>query len=204
MPSFQVWREQHGLPAIPSERGFLLKLPEGFDVESLVAKLGVELVAETDEGLMLVSSTDLDFTLLEQVLDEFEKGLGSMVAGSNLLDIYDKPDDPRRLDNILSPEMRSLWPFVKDTVYTFDIGIQTATSSRDVNWPPVRQRKNESEADFIKRKEEARSQAWIDACTNWDDKADQRIQEFIEFIAHYGGGAMTVISWSKLPFFPLL
>ena len=86
-------RVQMGLPAIPADRGFLLKLPEGVDVDQLVRALGVELVAETEQGLMLVSSVDLQFTKLEEVLKEFETGAGGLVAGSSLLDIYEQPDD---------------------------------------------------------------------------------------------------------------
>ena len=99
-----------GLPGIPADKGFLLKLPEGVDVDQLIKALGVELVAETEEGLMLVSSVDLQFTKLEEVLKEFETGAGGLVAGSSLLDIYEKPDDERRLRNILAPEIFALWP----------------------------------------------------------------------------------------------
>ena len=53
-------RAEMGLPVIPADRGFLLKLPEGVDVDQLVRALGVELVAETEEGLML-SSQNLKF-----------------------------------------------------------------------------------------------------------------------------------------------
>ena len=66
-------RVQHGLPVIPADKGFLLKLPEGVNVDQLVRALGVELVAETEEGLMLVSSADLQFAKLEEVLRHFEK-----------------------------------------------------------------------------------------------------------------------------------
>ena len=105
-------RAEMGLPAIPADKGFLLKLPEGVDVDQLVRALGVELVAETEEGLMLVSAVDLQFTRLEEVLRQFETGTGGLVAGSSLLDIYEKPDDQRRLQNILAPEVLicGLWP----------------------------------------------------------------------------------------------
>lgn len=120
-------RAEMGLPAIPADKGFLLKLPEGVDVDQLVRALGVELVAETEEGLMLVSSVDLQFTKLEEVLRQFETGTGGLVAGSSLLDIYEQPDDQRRLQNILAPEILILWPLADATTYTFDLGIQTAT-----------------------------------------------------------------------------
>ena len=125
-------RAEMGLPAIPADKGFLLRLPEGVDVDQLVRALGVELVAETEAGLMLVSSEDLQFAKLEEVLRQFETGAGGLVAGSSLLDIYDRPDDERRLKNILAPEILALWPLDTTTVYTFDLGIQTATSTRDI------------------------------------------------------------------------
>lgn len=181
------FREEHGLPAIPADRGFLLKLPEGGDVDSLVKALGVELVAETEQGLMLVSSVGLQFEKLEQVLTEFETGTGGIVAGSSLLDIYEKPDDERRLRNILAPEIFPLWPLADSTTYTFDLGIQTAASTREVNWPRVRRKKSESEEDFLQRRERERAAAWVEADAEWLEKAEARVNELQTFVQHYGG-----------------
>lgn len=180
-------RAEMGMPAIPADRGFLLKLPEGVDVDSIVRALGVELVAETEGGLVLVSSVDLLFTKLEEVLQQFAIGSGGLVAGSSLLDIYDQPDDPRRLQNILGSEAFALWPLADSRTYIFDLGIQTATSTRDVRWPRVKQRNDESDADFQQRKESKRREAWIEADTEWQEKAEMRVNELQEFIQHYGG-----------------
>jgi hypothetical protein len=180
-------RAEMGLPAIPADRGFLLRLPEGVDVESLVRALGVELVAETEEGVMLVSSVDVQFAKLEEVLKQFETGAGGLVAGSSLLDIYEKPDDPRRLEKILAPELLVLWPLADATTYTFDLGIQTATSTRDMKWPPVRRKKNELEADFLQRREAERGKVWEQANKDWDDNAEARVNELNQFIQHYRG-----------------
>jgi hypothetical protein len=180
-------RAEQGLPAIPADKGFLLKLPEGVDVDQLIKALGVELVAETEEGLMLVSSVSLEFAKLEEVLKAFETGAGSVVAGSSLLDIYEQPDDERRLRNILAPEVFALWPLADATTYIFDLGIQTAASTREVNWPRVRQKKTEPEAEFLQRRERERSEAWVAADTEWQEKAEARVNELNEFIQHYGG-----------------
>jgi hypothetical protein len=180
-------RAEMGLPAIPADRGFLLRLPEGVDVESLVRSLGVELVAETEEGLMLVSSVDLQFAKLEEVLKQFELGERGGGAGASLLDIYEKPDDPRRLEKILAPEILKLWPFVDTTIYTFDLGVQTATSTRDVKWPPVKKKKSESEAEFLQRREAERAKVWEQANIEWDNNAEARVNELNQFIEHYHG-----------------
>ena len=130
---------------------------------------------------------DLQFTRLEEVLRQFETGTGGLVAGSSLLDIYEKPDDQRRLQNILAPEVLILWPLADATTYTFDLGIQTATSTRDVKWPPVKPKKNESETDFLQRRETERSKAWEQANIEWDENAEARVNELNQFIQHYGG-----------------
>lgn len=180
-------RKEQGLPTIPADKGFLLKLPEGVDVDALIKALGVELVAETEQGLMLVSSEDLQFTKLEEVLRNFSAGTGNATAGSSLLDIYEKPDDERRLRNILSPEVLSLWPLIEDHSYILDLGIQTAASTRNVNWPSVRRRKDESDEVFLCRREAARKEAWIAADTEWLENAEIRVKELEEFIRHYSG-----------------
>ncbi len=150
-------RAQFGLPNIPAGRGFLLKLPDGVDVDQLTHALGVEFVAETGEGLMLVSSEDLQFTRLEEVLKQFESQQRGGGSAASLLDIYEKPDDPRRLQNILADEIK--WPLDDNKVYIFDLGIQTATSTRDVKWPRVKKKKSETAEQFLLRREEHRNKA---------------------------------------------
>lgn len=183
----QFRREAEQLPPIPAERGFLLRLPEGADVEALVRALGVELVAETEEGIMLVSSADLEYTRLYQVLNDFGGGVGSTTAGSSLLDVYTERDDARKLDEILAPEVRNLWPFDATGRYIFDIAIQTATSTRDMSWPTIRKRGNETEEEFVARREEARRDAWFEAQEEWQENAEARVQELRPMLSHYGG-----------------
>jgi hypothetical protein len=187
----QFRREAEQLPPIPAERGFLLRLPEGADVEALVRSLGVELVAETEEGIMLVSSADLEYTRLYQVLTDFGGGVGSTTAGSSLLDVYTQRDDARKLDEILAPEVRALWPFDATESYIFDIAIQTATSTRDMRWPTIRKRGTETEEEVVARREDARRDAWFEAQDEWHAKAEARAEELRPIVSHYGGEFMS-------------
>ncbi len=180
-----------GLPPIPADTGFLLKLPEGVDVESITKALGVELVAETEEGLMLVSSEDINFEKLEQVLTNFKVEKKSIIAASSILDIYDKPDDERRLRNILEPHVLSLWPFKDNRIYILDFGIQTASSTHMVKWPRVPKRKNETPAETQERKETERRKVWVAAEDEWLKKAEARIGELQQFIQHYDGEVLS-------------
>lgn len=182
--------EQH-LPPIPAERGFLLRLPEGADVEQIVRALGVELVAETEEGIMLVSTAELSYAKLYQVLEEFGTGVGSTTAGSSLLDIYEQRDDRRKLEEVLEPEVLKLWPFNNATAYTFDLAIQTATSTRVIQWPAVKQRGNETEAAFVLRRESARKEARMEAEELWLNTAEFRVRELGPIVRHFGGEFLT-------------
>ena len=180
-------RAEVGLPAIPRDKGFLLKLPEGVEVDPIIKALGVELVAETEHGLMLVSSVGLEFSKIEEVLKAFETGVGGLTAGSSLQDIVWRPDDERRLRELLSDEVFALWPLVNATTYTFDLGIQTATSTREIEWPHKRRKKGETDEAFMLRWEAEREKAREQASREWDEKAEARVDELHEFIQHYHG-----------------
>jgi hypothetical protein len=184
-------REVEHLPPIPAERGFLLRIPEGADVEALVRALGVELVAETEEGIMLVSSSDLEYTKLYRVLENFGSGIGSITAGSSLLDVYDRRDDVRKLDEILTGEVRGMWPLHPTSLYAFDLAIQTASSTREIRWPNVRRSTDETNEEFIARREEKRRQARFEAEDEWLDNAEARVDELRPIVRHYSGEFLT-------------
>lgn len=140
---------------------------------------------------MLVSSADLSFSKLYKVLEEFGAGAGALTAGSSLLDIYEQRDDQRKLAEILAPEVLGLWPFDGEMVYTFDLAIQSATSTRDLAWPRVSRRQRETEAEFVARREAARLSARMDAEDQWLDNAEARVRELDPFIQHFEGQFIT-------------
>jgi len=190
----QQVRIERGLPQVPAGTGFLLKIPEQNDVEPITKALGLELVAETDEGLMLIASEDIDFQKLEQVLQQFSLGeKGGLTAGSSIIDIYDQADDYRRLQVILDSKVNSLWPLNDTQIYIFDVGIQTATSSRSIDWPTILKRKDETNQEYLLRKDTARRAVIIAAETEWIENAETRIEEVKEFVYHYQGEFLTGI-----------
>ncbi|MCX6968506.1 MAG: S8 family peptidase [Verrucomicrobia bacterium] len=179
-------RLEENLPHIPADTGFLLRIPEKTDVDALSHALGLELVAETEEGLMFVSTSDLSFPKLSQVLEHFAAGTGGGSALS-VLDIYHKSDDPNRLKNILSPDVYSLLPLKDKQQYIFELGLQTASSTRTLKWPRVSKRKSESQDDFIRRREDARNKARQEGEEVWSASAERRVDELKPFVLHYGG-----------------
>ena len=51
----------------------------------------------------------------------------------------------------------------------------------------VKQKKEESDADFQERRETSRRAAWLEAETEWQKKAEARLKELQEFVDHYEG-----------------
>ena len=181
-------RAERNLPIIPAERGFLLRLPEGADADAIARALGVELVAETAEGVMLVSTNDLSYLKLYQVLEEFGTGAGSLTAGSSLLDIYEERDDRRRLEELLAPEVLAQWPFDNAATFIFDLAIQTATSTRDMQWPRVSRNPKDN---YVARLEAARLAARMEAEDRWLENAEERVHELEPIVRHFEGRFLT-------------
>jgi hypothetical protein len=183
----RLLRELEGLPKIPAAQGFLLRLPEGCDIGAISKSLGLELVAETVEGFVMVSTEDITLQKLEDALQHFELGEEGGGSVASVLDIYFKPDDERRIQSILSEEAFALWPLQDKREYIFDLGIQTATGTREVSWPTVKRRKTESNEEFEKRRRAAWLSAEIKADEIWMNEAEKRITELESLIGHYQG-----------------
>jgi len=180
-------RIQSGLPVIKG-RGFLLRVPEGTNVDDLAYALGIELVAETESGLMFAASDNIDLARLEEILANFEIGAEGGGRASDILDVFDARDDERKLDELLVGRVREIWPYGARTIYTFDIGIQTATSTRSFDWSPLqRKRHGVSAEQRAAYNTELRRQDMMRAEEIWNDAADARFAELNEFVSHYGG-----------------
>ena len=180
-------RRAEGLPEITG-KGFLIRVPEGTDVDALAYSLGIELVAETESGLMFAASDSLDFDRLEQVLAQFEINVIGGGVAATIFDVFHEKDDERKLAELLIGRIHDLWPFEDGTIYTFDLGIQTAGSSKKVEWtrlPPRRRGQTKENRD--KQVSIVRGADRIKAEEQWADSADERFSDLQSLISYYGG-----------------
>lgn len=184
-------REKRGLPAIPAETSFVLRVPEGSDGDAIAHALGINLVAETSEGLMLVATADLSLTKLREVIDQFELSSGRG-QGGELLEVFTGPEDPRRLEQIFTTEALKLWPFVDGTVYTFDLAVHSTESTRRIKFSPCRRREaqGETEKAFAARREALRQKVREDASEAWHDMVEARFQQLNGLVSFYAGAVI--------------
>jgi hypothetical protein len=184
-------RANDGAPSIDAGAGFVIQLPEHTDPETIAHALGLEFVAEGGGGFMFVASHDLNLAKLEEVLTKFEAQEKGGGAAAFVVDVFESPDDPHRIDRLLTPEVRKLWPLIDDQEYIFDLSIQTAEGTRNFTVDPVKQRKAESEDEFRARRNRAREEALVEADEKWSAKAEERFDHLDECIRFYGGVSIT-------------
>ncbi len=183
----QADRTQRGLPPIPGGIPFLLRIPER--AEELLYRLekdfGVMIVAQFEEGYLMVASEDVALAAFQQLATEFENEVHGATAMASVLDVYDDDRSDDRLKKILSPELLAIWPLVDSHAYVFDVSIQTAGLGTEVSNPP-KQRKKETQQEFGQRKQ-AWEREWQAIEVKWDEKQIETEEDLGMFLRPYGG-----------------
>lgn len=180
-------RRSAGLPEITG-KGFILRVPEDTNVDALAHALGIELVAETENGLMFAASDSLDLAKLEDVLTKFEIEVRGGGGAASVLEVFEDRSDERKLAELLVGPVYDAWPFENTTIYTFDVGIQTATSTRECDWTRLPKRRQDQTDDDRKRQmAELRLADRIRAEEIWMEAADVRYNELEALVRHYNG-----------------
>ena len=180
-------RAQKGLPPIPGGIPFLLRIPER--AEELLYRLekdfGVTIVAQFEEGFLMVASDDIALATFQQLATDFEHEVHGATAMASILDVYDDGRSNDRLNKILSPELLAIWPLVDTNTYVLDVSIQTAGLGTEVSNPP-KQRKKETAEDFEQRKE-AWGAEWRAVEVKWDETQIETEEQLSGFLRPYGG-----------------
>jgi hypothetical protein len=184
-------RKREGLPAVDAGAGFVMRIPDGADPDQFAHALGVELVAESQEGFILVASEDVSFQRLDEVLAKFDRGSAGGGAAAALLEIFESPNDPHRIERVLAPNVFEMWPFKDEQAYIFDVSIQTAEGTRSFKTTTVRREKNESDEVLRQRKEAARQKDFSKADDQWANEAENRFVKLSELVQFYKGELLT-------------
>lgn len=185
----QQERRERGLPPVPAGVPFMVKVTSGEILDFLAAKLGLEVVAEYEDGFVVVSAADLDFTEFRRIAALFEsEGWGSAQA-ADVLAVYDDSTSRARLEHILSESVLNQWPLNEAATYTFEVSIQTAGLGSDIPDRPEL-RTTETQEDFA-----ARLLNWeaerIRVLQRWEDQRIDREAKLEELVQTYGGKFQT-------------
>lgn len=195
-------REKEGLPEIAAGVPFLLQIPDEDDemVAFLSRNLGLELVAEYDEGYVIVSTEELDLQKLIDLTNDFissERGSGQM---ARILEIDPEPLSDKRLARILDEEIQSNWPLDDSQTYVLDISIEVAPYDIPREKPKgLRKNSTQETRERLVAEHAEKTRAFWD---HWDEETFRRQQEIDRFVQHYGGDVMQITDNSHLVTFP--
>ena len=100
------------LPAIPSGVPILLQVDPGLDLDALRDKFAFEIVAEQEEGYVIVASEDIEIGPFRAMLEGFAVEIHGSATIAKVHRLY--PDDADRLARILSDHLLAEWPNIDD------------------------------------------------------------------------------------------
>lgn len=193
-------RKKEGLPQIKGGSSFILQIPDEDDavIDFIAEKLEIEVVAEYDDGFLIVATEDLQLSKVKALADEFTnkaRGSGRM---ANIFDIDEDPQSEKRIQRILEGDLFGQWPFEDSKEYVLDVSIEVAAFGKPKR-PTINSR---TRPETKTRKEREYKAAYIAYCQKWDDKRISREEEIEAFVEHYNGQIFEITDDSHIVEFP--
>jgi Subtilase family len=176
-------RQGQDLPVIPEGIPILLQVDPSLDLDVLREKFAFEIVAEQEEGFVIVASQDIEIAPFLVMVNGFAVQVHGSATIAQIHRLFDDPDQADRLRRILSDRLLADWPGIREEqTYIVDIGV-ACTGTQEIRAYPKRG-KRDTDADWA-RKERDWSQARSDAYTAWDNIKVAREAEIEEFARFY-------------------
>lgn len=184
-------RQGQNLPVIPQGVPVLLQIDPGLDLDLLREKYAFEIVAEQEEGYVIVASEEIDLSTFVKMVNAFAVQAHGSATVASIHKLFDDPTQADRLRRILSDRLFESWAKVSDSqLYVVDIGI-ACTGTQEIPQYP-NQGKRDTDADWA-RKESNWSQARAAAYVAWDEIKATREGEITDFFEFYQGKIMGLI-----------
>ena len=144
----QAQRERDNLPVIPNGVPFLLQVDPGLDLDVIRERFAFEIVAEQEEGYVIVAAEDIDLEPFLAMVEAFSVQIHGSATVAQVHRLYEDPAD--RLSRILSEHLFAEWPTIPDDQpYLVDVGIACAGI---LEIPPRPKRgKRDSDVDWARK-----------------------------------------------------
>ena len=176
---------------LPAGKPILVKVDPGLDLDVLRDKFDFEIVAEQEEGFVLVASEDIDLTAFSQMVANFSVAVHGSATIASVHRLYDDPNQADRVQRILSDGLLPLWPDIpEDRLFVVDVGV-ACTGTKEIPDEPTRG-KRDSDASWA-RKQADWAQLRSEAYDAWERLCEERQAELIAFVRGYGAEIMHMV-----------
>lgn len=184
-------RERQNLPVIPEGVPVLLKVDPGLELDVLREKFEFEIVAEQEEGYVIVASRDIQLGPFVAMVNAFSVQVHGSATVASIHALYDDPNQTDRLRHILSERLLNEWPTInEEQPYVVDIGI-SCTGTQEI--PPVPERRTtDSDADWA-HKERVWAQEREDTYIAWDGIKASREADITRLAEFYNAEILSSI-----------
>jgi hypothetical protein len=181
-------RQQQNLPVLPAGKPILVKVDPGLNLDVLRDKFDFEIVAEQEEGFVLVASEDIDLAAFTQMVANFSVAVHGSATIASVHKLYEDPDQADRVRRILSDGLVPLWPNIpEDRVFVVDVGV-ACTGTKEIPDEPTHGKRDTDASWARKQADWARLRS--EAYDAWEVLCDERQRELIAFIGGYGGNVL--------------
>jgi hypothetical protein len=179
----QVQRQGQALPVIPNGIPILLKVDAGLDLDVLRERFDFEIVAEQEEGYVIVASEDIDVASFLAMVNGFAVNVHGSATIASIHQLFDDPNQSDRLSRILSERLFADWGNITDDQdFIVDVGIACAGTQEIPSVP--KRGKRDTDASWA-AKELAWSQARNGAYDMWEALKIERENQIESFRAFY-------------------
>lgn len=176
---------------LPAGKPILVEVDPGLDLHELRKAFDFEIVAEQEEGFVLVATADVDLSKFTEMVRAFAVQIRGSATIAQVHKLYDDPGQDDRLRRLLSDRLYSLWPSIQDDeVLVVDIGV-ACTGTMEIPEPPKRG-KRATDAAWASRLAEwalARSEAY----EAWDRLSTERQDEVEAFLRGYRADILSIV-----------
>ena len=196
------YRNEMGLPNISAGIPFLLQIPSEDDgtLEFISDKLGLELVAEYDDGYLILSSQDLDLNRVIELANNFAKEKRGSAGMASILAIDSNPLSDDRLQRVLDEALLKQWPFQDTDIFTLDVSVEVAPFNTPKDKPSgYRSNMKPDKKQALKTKHEEYTKRFWE---HWENETFKRQDEIQNFIEHYNGQILQITDDSGIVEFP--
>lgn len=190
----QEEREREGLPVASQGVPILLTVDTSLDLDVLREKFDFEIVAEQEDGFVIVAAQDVELADFQAMVEGFAVTVRGSARIAKVHALFDDPDQTDRLLRVLSAELAAVWPTIQeDDQLVVDVGI-SCVGVQEIPTYPMRG-KRDTDADWA-RKEQQWSEARANAYEAWDRIRLDREAEIERFVEFYGAEILALVDGS--------